>query len=85
MEQKIFGGKLLLKLCDLKEDYVCMELVSVYIKIDYLKLDGKFSFDKFFLVYILNIYYEEDQLCYLKLIDMFIFIKQNLFCFDEFV
>lgn len=50
----------MLKLCDLKEDYVCMELVSVYIKIDYLKLDGKFSFDKFFLVYILNIYYEED-------------------------
>ena len=83
MEQKIFGGKPLLKLRDSKEDYACMEPASAHIKIDYPKPDGKLSFDKLSSVYISNTYHEEDQPCHLKLTDTSIPIKQNLPRFDE--
>ena len=83
MEQKIFGGKPLLKLRDSKEDYACMEPASAHIKIDSPKPDGKLSFDKLSSVYISNTYHEEDQPCHLKLTDTSIPIKQNLPRFDE--
>lgn len=85
IDQNIFGGKIFVILYDDKLDYVCLKKVSEVLKIDYLKLDGKFSFDKLFLVFFFNINYEEDQLIYFKLVDVSILIEKNLLFYDELV
>lgn len=59
-EQNILGGCSFFILKDMMFDFVKMNKVFELIKFNYLKFDNKLSFDKFLLVYLVNMYYDED-------------------------
>ncbi|MBK3748416.1 electron transfer flavoprotein-ubiquinone oxidoreductase [Stutzerimonas balearica] len=83
IDQNIFGGKIPFTLHDTKPDYACLKHADQARKIDYLKPDGKLSFDKLSSVFLSNTNHEEDQPVHLKLIDPSIPIEKNLPLYDE--
>ncbi|MFL1551479.1 electron transfer flavoprotein-ubiquinone oxidoreductase [Pseudomonas sp. D47] len=82
-DQNILGGKMPFTLHDTKPDYACLKLAKDSTKIDYLKPDGKLSFDKLSSVFISGTNHEEEQPCHLKLKDPSIPIGTNLPLYDE--
>ena len=82
-DQNIMGGKMPFTLHDTKPDYACLKLAKDSKKIDYLKPDGKLSFDKLSSVFISGTNHEEEQPCHLKLKDASIPIGTNLPLYDE--
>lgn len=79
----IFNGNLPFTLKDPKPDHAQMKPASECKKIDYLKPDGKLSFDKPSSVFLSNTNHEEDQPCHLKLTDDSIPLAKNLPLYDE--
>ena len=78
LEQNILGGRSLLKLSDPVPDYKKLKSVQNSSEIDYLKPDGKLSFDRLSSVYLSNTNHEENQPCHLSLADDTIPVTRNL-------
>ena len=83
IDQFIFRGKLPFTLNNPIPDHESLLKVSDVKKIEYLKPDGVFSFDKLSSVYLSNTNHEEDQPCHLQLKDPSIPILHNLPLYDE--
>ena len=79
----LFNGKLPWTLSDPKPDWDSLKPASDCQPINYLKPDGKLSFDKLSSVFLSNTNHEEDQPCHLKLTDSSIPLSHNLPIFDE--
>lgn len=79
----IFNGNLPWTLSDPKPDHEGMQLASEAKKIDYLRPDGKLSFDKPSSVFLSNTNHEEDQPCHLTLKDDSLPMGVNLTKWDE--
>lgn len=83
VEQNLFKGKMPLTIHDNIPDYAMMERADHAFKPDYLKPDGKLTFDKLSSVFISNTNHAEDQPCHLKLTDPNVPIERNLKIFAE--
>ncbi|WP_460236932.1 electron transfer flavoprotein-ubiquinone oxidoreductase [Aurantivibrio plasticivorans] len=83
IDQNLFFGHLPWTLRDKKPDYAALKPAADCKKIDYLKPDGKLSFDKLSSVFLSNTNHEEDQPCHLKLTDPSIPLDKNLPLYDE--
>ncbi|NVJ60269.1 MAG: electron transfer flavoprotein-ubiquinone oxidoreductase [Gammaproteobacteria bacterium] len=79
----IFNGMLPWTLRDPKPDHQQLKPAAESKKPQYLKPDGKLSFDKLSSVFISNTNHEEDQPCHLQLKDDSIPIDHNLALYDE--
>ncbi|WMS87736.1 electron transfer flavoprotein-ubiquinone oxidoreductase [Pleionea litopenaei] len=79
----IFNGKLPWTLSDPKPDHEQLRPAAECSKPQYIKPDGKLSFDKLSSVFISNTNHEEDQPCHLKLSDESVPVDHNLALYDE--
>lgn len=78
LEQRLFARTSPFTLLDKEPDYRQLRMASRCQPIDYLKPDGKLSFDKLSSVYLANTSHDEDQPCHLKLQDETIPVAVNL-------
>ncbi|AUZ74857.1 MULTISPECIES: electron transfer flavoprotein-ubiquinone oxidoreductase [Aeromonas] len=78
LEQRLFARTSPFTLLDKEPDYRQLRMASRCQPIDYLKPDGKLSFDKLSSVYLANTSHDEDQPCHLKLRDETIPVAVNL-------
>ncbi|WP_429151648.1 electron transfer flavoprotein-ubiquinone oxidoreductase [Aeromonas hydrophila] len=78
LEQRLFARTSPFTLLDKEPDYRQLRMASRCQPIDYLKPDGRLSFDKLSSVYLANTSHDEDQPCHLKLQDETIPVAVNL-------
>jgi electron-transferring-flavoprotein dehydrogenase len=78
IDQNILGGKFPLTMRDQIADHATLKPASEFAPIDYLKPDGKLSFDKLSSVFLSSTNHEEDQPCHLTLKDDAVPISVNL-------
>ena len=82
IDQKFMKGKLSFTLHDTTPDYATMKPAAECRKIDYIKPDGKLSFDKLSSVFLTNTFHEENQPCHLHLADASVPVEKNLATYD---
>jgi len=82
IDQTFLKGKLSFTLRDETPDYATMKPAADCRKIEYVKPDGKLSFDKLSSVFLTNTFHEENQPCHLKLLDTSIPVEKNLAVYD---
>lgn len=83
VEQNLLGGKMPLTIHDSLPDYAQLERSAHAYQPEYLKPDGKLTFDKLSSVFISNVNHAEDQPCHLKLTDPTVPIEKNLPIYAE--
>jgi len=83
IEQNLFGGNAPWTVHDLKPDHLALKPAAESQRIEYLKPDGKISFDKLSSVFLSSTNHEEDQPAHLKLTDPSVPIGKNLPLYDE--
>lgn len=83
VDLNIFNGNVPWTLRDPVPDHATLKPAAECKKIQYLKPDGKLSFDKLSSVYLSNTNHEEDQPCHLRLRDEAVPIQHNLPVYDE--
>jgi len=83
VDQNLFGGKLPFTLHDNHEDFAQLKPAEQFSPIDYVKPDGKISFDKLSSVFLSNTNHEEDQPCHLHLTDADLPLSKNLQVYAE--